>query len=1322
MGELYLHQKEAIKLQQPYKKCLINMWCGTGKTRTFTVDLLDDCKKRNVIVFPSLGLINQYCNDYALSSEEPFKSGFDKLKCLSFCSDNDDKLKTRGEIIFTTCENKLKRFFKKSGNKTVLVTYQSFENFINICIDNHIKIDKLIFDEAHHIVGDKIQSIVFNNQELENIVEQTRYYTATPVNKNGITMYDRDDPENSDCGPLAYEYLYYQAIEDKVCKSFETQISLHTQKPEYKTKYQPVFESIIRACLSGKYDYWNILTYHSLVNESEDMSDTISFVKDFASKKNQKLVKKLFTKIQNEEFPHTKVVYSVENVILKGLYTGAKNINIILEDFDQKVPGRIYILSSCGMLNEGIDTKWANMGVPINPTKSIVKESQRIGRLVRLPEKDMPPAIILIPCEVDIAKYSSLDTPEKRDQMIREELSECGNFNTALNVISAFKYQYDPDLFEMCLRYPNMYAPKEVKDNLEKQGLIVEESQGNLLDNIKYVCEKERIELDIDGDGIGNKELLKLVAEKCDKTIEIHTQNHDEPIKYVNEESTDEEPLRLFYCEDDKTYSPIVKKDKKQTIKRKSTEPPKKRPKLFDVHMHPDLEVIWKIKESSIDFDKAFSQGVLEVDINWNEKKWYENLDKVKLYMDTNDKRPPQCDKDTDTKQLASWISNQLNNYKTKKQIMKNENIRKSWESFVTDDKYSIYVGDRDTIWYKTLDKVKMYIDTNKKRPSSHDKDTDTKQLGQWIGRKQQIYKTKTEIMKNENIVKSWESFVTDDKYSMYFEDNDTLWYKTLEKVKMYMDTNDKRPSKHDKDTDTKQLGSWIGDQKKHYKTKKYIMSNNDIVKSWASFVTDDKYSIYFEDNDTLWYISLDKVKLYIDTNKKRPSHGSKDTDTKQLGTWIRRQLTNYKTKKYSMKNENIVKSWESFVTDDKYSEYFEDNDTLWYKTLDKVMVYIDTNKKRPSNGSKDTDTKQLGSWISNQLNNYKTKKYIMEDENIRKSWESFVTDDKYSMYFEDNDTLWYKTLDKVKMYIDVNDKRPPDSSKDTDTKQLGKWISHQLTNYKTKKNRILKNEDVRKSWESFVTDDKYSMYFSKYTKENELVKKPPTKKDMSKPIIIPKKSSQEIKAERQQRAKSEISVLHQKYKTLTSQNLNTYFKENPEKWDEYHKISKDNEESFPEDEIPRNKMIKYLENIPGKKQKIIADLGCGFAEINQHFVNNPRFTFHNLDHHSSCELVVERDIKDTGLDDYDIDVVILSLAMWGSNCEDYLKEAHRILDTGGILLIAEPYKRWNKEIDEADKPINRLVKLLGENDFIIKKIEEEKFMFIVCVKNERKQ
>ena len=121
-------------------------------------------------------------------------------------------------------------------------------------------------------------------------------------------------------------------------------------------------------------------------------------------------------------------------------------------------------------------------------------------------------------------------------------------------------------------------------------------------------------------------------------------------------------------------------------------------------------------------------------------------------------------------------------------------------------------------------------------------------------------------------------------------------------------------------------------------------------------------------------------------------------------------------------------------------------------------------------------------------------------------------------------------------------------------------------------------------------------------------------KKDMSKPEIKPKKTNKEIKEERQRKVEAAFSALLQKYKIMNSQNLHIYFKENPEKWKEFHEISKANDESLPEEEIPRNKMIKYLEELPGKKKKIVADLGCGFAEINQHFKDNSRFEFHNFD------------------------------------------------------------------------------------------------------------
>jgi SAM-dependent methyltransferase len=52
---------------------------------------------------------------------------------------------------------------------------------------------------------------------------------------------------------------------------------------------------------------------------------------------------------------------------------------------------------------------------------------------------------------------------------------------------------------------------------------------------------------------------------------------------------------------------------------------------------------------------------------------------------------------------------------------------------------------------------------------------------------------------------------------------------------------------------------------------------------------------------------------------------------------------------------------------------------------------------------------------------------------------------------------------------------------------------------------------------------------------------------------------------------------------------------------------------------------------------------------------------------------VTVADIAHTGLEDGDADVAILCLAMWGSNKEEYLTEAYRLLDPNGRLIIVEP-------------------------------------------------
>jgi len=1211
---LYQHQQQAIIEKNKHDKCLVNMWCGTGKTRTFTISLFQDNQNLNVIVFPSLGLINQYNNDYFLNSNNIFKDNFDNFQCLAFCSDDESKLKCKSsKIKYSTSDNTLKTFIKNKNKKIILVTYQSFEKFINICISNNIRINRLLFDEAHNLVGEKIQQIVFNNNKLDNIVDKTEFYTATPVNRNGITMYDRDEPENSDCGELAFEYLYYQAVEDKICKAFNTEICLYCQKPEYKNKYQPIFELIIRTCLSGLYDYWNILTYHSYVNESDDKSQGISFVKDFASPKNEKLVKTLFTKIQNEEFPNTIELYNVDNVILQGVHSNTKNRQQILDDFDKKQKGRIFILSSCGILNEGIDTKWANMGVPINPSQSIVKESQRIGRLVRIPEVNMPDAVILIPCMIDITQYNKMANDEDKDKMIREQLSESGNFNTVLNVMSAFKYQYDPELYEMCLRYPNMYAPKEIKDNLAKYGLIIKESQGELIDNLKYLCEKEDIPFKIQyNNDMNNNELLELCSKDINKMIEIYTQDYDEPIKFINRECIDEEPIRLFYSDDNKNYSPVIKKSKNKKIKKDGIKSPKKRKPIFNIHTHPDLDVLWQIKD--VKLNKIFGKGVLDVSVNYNFEIWEKNLKEVTNFIDKNNEVPSSSSLDPYIKKLGTWIKTQKYNYKKNIGSMKNLKLKKMWEN--TLEKY-YKLQEKEDIWKIRLSQLKEYLDKYNKLPFD-EINKDLKYLSFWSSNNIKYCANNECIMKNKEIKDLWVNF--EDQYKDIILTYEMEWNTGIKKALSYIDEHKQLPPCENP------MGRLYNILKGHFPQTSQHRYNIELKKQILN-----KCELFYTLNDEiLWKTTLQKIIEYIKKNNKLPEY---DTD-------------------------NNIKL------------------RIWFNTQYSNTYYFNFNE----------DSKISNIIITDWLEFNKNYKNIIPKE----LYELFLKQKKNELNNPTLNEVWNTNYELVKTYmLENNNQCPITNYKTNDNIKIGSWINDQRQN---KKNNKLSQEKIAKleSLTGWFWD----------------------KKDMSKQNIQQNKETSNNTKRTQ--PKSVMSELHKKYKTMNSENLHKHFQENPKDWKDYHKISKENEKSFPTEEIPRNIIIEHLNKLPGKKQKIIADLGCGEGEINDYFKNNTRFKFHNFDHISCKQTIKKQDIKNTELEDYSIDIGILSLAMWGSNCKDYITETYRILDTGGTLLIIEPYKRWC----DNEKKENRLVKLLEENKFTIVNISEKKFMFIEARKN----
>ena len=177
-------------------------------------------------------------------------------------------------------------------------------------------------------------------------------------------------------------------------------------------------------------------------------------------------------------------------------------------------------------------------------------------------------------------------------------------------------------------------------------------------------------------------------------------------------------------------------------------------------------------------------------------------------------------------------------------------------------------------------------------------------------------------------------------------------------------------------------------------------MKDEKIYKEWTNFINDDKYKKYLLSPYDNFIVNLTKLKIYIDTNKKRPSEDSKDNEIKNIGSWSNKQGTNYKKKQKNMKDENIYKIWSDFINDTKYNKYFQSMEGLFNIKLNELKLYIDINKNKPSSHSKDANIKSIGCWITTQKKNYVNKISNMKDINIRKKWEEFLNDEKYKKYF----------------------------------------------------------------------------------------------------------------------------------------------------------------------------------------------------------------------------------------------------------------------------------------------------------------------------------
>jgi hypothetical protein len=561
-------------------------------------------------------------------------------------------------------------------------------------------------------------------------------------------------------------------------------------------------------------------------------------------------------------------------------------------------------------------------------------------------------------------------------------------------------------------------------------------------------------------------------------------------------------------------------------------------------------------------------------------------------------------------------------------------------------------------------------------------------------------------------------------------------WKMTLKKLVDYMDKERKSPSRKDKNKNIKKLGSWVGHQKENYKNNKQIMTNPEIRKEWKETV--DKYKEYLSDNEEVWRLNLKKLVDYMEKEMKSPSQHDKNPAIEKLGSWVSQQKLNYKKNKEIMSNPEIHKEWKETV--DKYKEYLGDNEEVWRLNLKKLIDSMEKERQRPNRNTK------IGMWVGTQKKNYLKKQCIMTNPEIRKEWKETV--DKYKEYLSDNEEKWEKqwrsTLEKLVDYMEKEKKSPNKRDKNPDIKILGAWVSNQKQNY-SKNKGVMTNPEIRKEWEETLV--KYKKYLNQSVidisnseeKQVEILTQLPAckyneddKKQLQKTITkkqkdIPKVSKESNESNSSEspplRSQSEIGKLHRTYHRIKSEKLHQKFKDDPQLWEDYHETRKQNFASYEKESIPTNRIIKELKKIKTKRQKVVVDMGCGKADIAHYFnkKKDNRFLFYNYDHQSGGDEMIQAvNILKLPLEDASVEIAIMSLALWGTK-EDklqYIREAYRVLESGGKFYISDSTKKWSPKELTKENGGEKLRNLLTENGFkIISEEVGDPFCLFVCSK-----
>jgi superfamily II DNA or RNA helicase len=300
-------------------------------------------------------------------------------------------------------------------------------------------------------------------------------------------------------------------------------------------------------------------------------------------------------------------------------------------------------------------------------------------------------------------------------------------------------------------------------------------------------------------------------------------------------------------------------------------------------------------------------------------EKWNKLYNQIIEFIKINNKRPSSESKNIEETYLGKWVCTQTQNFKNKKNSLKNECLYNKWVLLL--EMFPYIKIDNDYYWFKMLKSLDEFININKILPSKNKFNISEKNLNNWMNINKKHYKYKLFNMKdiNSKYYKEW-NILKNKHYNLLLTTEDK-WYDNYNLLIDNFLIHNKKPLFKGSQTNESHLAQWIRSQFNNIRLNKDSMLYPERRKLWDELIIKYKKLLITQDEECI--NNINKLMNFIDINNRKPSkHCKNNEDELKLGRFIGSIKKNYKTNKGSIFNNTVKPIFE--LLKKNYNKYIK--------------------------------------------------------------------------------------------------------------------------------------------------------------------------------------------------------------------------------------------------------------------------------------------------------------------------------------------------------------------------------------------------------------